>query len=220
MQETNNLDKAKSIMFLASALTRDLVRGNDEKTAQEWRWRLLRLCRGLLACCWLGLAVAEEPSFELGVLPNMETVELIRQYQPLASYLREQLGMPVLVRTRATYDRFARAAQAGEFDLIVTAPHLARLAEQEGGLRPLVSFAGELRLVAVLPAGSSLEELRARPVLTMAVPDRIAWVALMGEAWLAQQMPQAEIRLRAYRSHRNAVRAVQQGESDITFIGP
>lgn len=181
--------------------------------------RLGKLCCSVLLSFGLAASASAASTVNLGVLPSMETLELIHQYQPLASYLQDQLEASVLVRTRATYDRFARAVAEGEFDLVITAPHLARLAEQQSGLQPLTSFAAELRLLAVLPEGADLQTLRQQSVLTVAVPDRIAWVSVMGEAWLAQEMPEAEIQLRAFRSHRNTMRAVLQQESDLTFVG-
>lgn len=182
------------------------------------KW-VTRLGGGGLLALMLAASVAAAPTVNLGVIPNMETLELVRQYQPLASFLQEQLQVSVLVRTRATHDRFARAVAAGEFDLVITTPHLARLAEQRGDMLPLASFAGEIRLSAVLLEGVDLQALRAKPVVTVAVPDALSWVAVAGEEWLAQELPDSEIQLRSFRSHRNTIRALHQQEGDITFIG-
>lgn len=179
-------------------------------------WIARLWCCMALACA-LPLSAAAAPALRLGIAPHLETLQLMRLYQPLAAHLQQQLQVPVLVHTRVTFERFARAMANAEFDLAIAPPHLARLAERRGDMAPLTGFAAELRLMALLPARGELPALRRRGTVVVAVPDEIALVAVAGESWLSRELPTTEIRLRGFRSHNNAVLALLHGDSDITM---
>jgi phosphonate transport system substrate-binding protein len=176
----------------------------------------LRRC-AILPCVFATGALAEPATLRLGVLPYLETLQLIRLYQPLATHLQEQLQHPVLIKTRASFSSFTNAVAAGDFNLTITAPHLARMAQQHG-LQPIAGFAAELRVVAILPAGATLPQLQQRPQLFVAVPDQMSIMALATEHWLAAEFPEKAVNLLALQSHSNAIDAVIRGNSDLAFV--
>jgi phosphonate transport system substrate-binding protein len=81
-------------------------------------------------------ALAESP-LHLGIFPYLNAHKLYRIYMPVKRELEQSLGRPVLLQTAPSYRSFLERTAAGEYDIVVTPPHLALLAEQESNYRRL-----------------------------------------------------------------------------------
>ena len=86
---------------------------------------------------------------------------------------------------------------------------------------PLLNYTKELRGYVVVQkdsASKAVKDLRNRSV---AAPDRLAVISLMGIEYLKQNglEPNKDFRLVAARSHNNAALSVEKGESDAAIIG-
>jgi phosphonate transport system substrate-binding protein len=124
---------------------------------------------------------------QLGVLPNLSARVILQHYQPMREHLERQLGRAVEVVTAPDFKTFFARTQAGEYDVVVTAAHLARLAQLEAGYAPVLSYRpgipALLITAAVRPIKSALD-LRGAPV-AFANPQSL--VALRALHWLAEQ---------------------------------
>lgn len=181
-------------------------------------WFVASIAWALLLWGLPARASADEQPVSIGVLPLQEPLRLIRQFEPIAAQLAGQFGKPVLVRSRETLADFIEALDQGDFEVVVTVPHLAPRAQLRGDYQPIAQFVGTLRLVAVLPADSDLAGLAARPSLVVAVPDPLAMSAIAGERWLTASLPGTAYRLEAFQTYGNVARAVMRGEADIGFV--
>ncbi len=166
-------------------------------------------------------AIHRGETLELGVFPNLSPRMLVSMYQPLRLALEKELGRPVQVYTAPGLKAFYERTRSGEYDLIVTPPHLARLAQTESGFVPLVSYAAELRGLVVVPKQSSvatLADLRGRMV---AMPDRLGIISMLGlQAFRnAGLEPGTDFSLFYAQSHSNAALAVRNGQADAAVIG-
>jgi phosphonate transport system substrate-binding protein len=154
--------------------------------------RLRRLCLALPALALypaVGRAQAPKPSaaFEVGVLPNLNARLLMAQYQPLRDFLQRELGRPVQVSTAPGWSAFHQRVVARDYDLLVTAAHMGRLAQLEGGYRPLLSVTPDIKgLVITAPARPlrQIGDLRGQ-VLALSNPQSL--VTLRGMRWLQEQ---------------------------------
>lgn len=157
---------------------------------------------------------------EIGVLPYVGLNELIRAYGPLASYLEQQLGRPVRIVTARDYPEFVAHTARGDYPLVITASHFARLAQQDHGfiplLRPLTTF-HVLLLVRQDSDIQSVAELLQRRVAT---PGTLAQTATM--ARLALKANGLNVGRNLYfvdaGNHKNAMLAVSKGEADACFV--
>jgi phosphonate transport system substrate-binding protein len=180
---------------------------------------------GLLAG-WLllvpALAAAERlKPLEIGVFPNLSARAVVAMYQPLRDFLEKSLGRPVQVYTAPDFRTFVERTRGGEYDVLVTAPHLARLAQIESGYIPLANYASPLRALVVVPGRarfSSLEDLHGR---TVSVPDRLAVISMVGVQLLRDHglSPETGLRLVYAKSHTNAALSVLREEADAAVIG-
>jgi phosphonate transport system substrate-binding protein len=97
----------------------------------------------------LAQTAAATPAFEIGLLPNISARVLLAQYQPLRDFLSRELKRPVQLSTAPDWATFHQRTVALEYDLVITAAHLARLAQLERGHLPLVSYTPDIKGLVV-----------------------------------------------------------------------
>ncbi len=143
-------------------------------------------------------ASADKP-LVLGVFPSMTAKQTIEIYRPLASALEKHLQRSVVVYSARDFTTFVARTRQGEYDILLTAPHLAWLARQDTGYRPLLKYAQPVRGLLVVRSDSPIDEpdkLRGR---TIAMADPIALAVLAIQAELADARPQAATSITARR---------------------
>lgn len=182
--------------------------------------RLLSLALCILTLCLTARAVADEP-LAFGVFPNLSARAIVTLYQPVQAYLEKTLHQRVQIQSAPDFRTFVERTLNREYDLVVIAPHLARLVQQEGGLIPLFGYSQELHAMVVVAKSSNihtLEDLRGKAV---ALPDRMAVMPVLGLRLLREHGLQADVdyRLMPAMSHSNAAFAVQRGEAQGAIIG-
>ncbi|MGE5504544.1 MAG: phosphate/phosphite/phosphonate ABC transporter substrate-binding protein [Actinomycetota bacterium] len=168
---------------------------------------------------FLPVAAAEAP-LEIGIFPYLSIRTLLERHQPLREHLEKSLGRPVTFVTAPDFRSFVQRTQAREFAVAVTAPHFARLAQIDAGYRPMIHPAAPLRgvfLVRDQDGPRHMAELRGT---TIATPDRLAVVTMMGEEALALAgltVPR-DARLAPQPSHNAAALAVVRGEATAALL--
>ena len=133
--------------------------------------RVSRIAARLVCAClgWFGLLspVAAADELVLGVFPFLSVRQMVEQFTPLKEHLSQALGQPVVLRSAPDYKNFIERTRVGEYDLIIDAPHLARLAQKRDGYRPLAQSGYKVEFMVVARKDSpiqSLADLRGRAV--------------------------------------------------------
>ena len=123
----------------------------------------------------------------VGVLPNISARVLLPQYEPWVEHLGREVGRKVEVVTAANFRAFAEATRRGDYDVIVTAPNLGRLAQADSGWVPLASY--EPRIPALLVASATNASNAPGQVTgkSLALANPQSLVALAGIQWLEKQ---------------------------------
>lgn len=138
----------------------------------------------------LGQASAGTP-FTIGVLPNVSARVLFANYQPMREYFERELGHKVEVATAPDFRAFSERLLKGEFQLVVTAPNLGRVAQLDAGWDLLAVYEPRIPALAVAAAENadqSPAQVRGR-ALALANPQSL--VALVALDWLRNQGLQA-----------------------------
>jgi phosphonate transport system substrate-binding protein len=162
-----------------------------------------------------GTVRADEAPLEVGVFPYLSTQTILTTYQPVRSYLETVLKRPVHLSTAQDFPAFVARTQDGDYDLVITAPHFARLAQREAGYVPLVQYTPELRGLVVVAANGPVKSATALRGQSIAVPSRLAIVSMMGLRYLATRglKPGRDFTVQVLSSHTSAVLSVKNGEN-------
>lgn len=184
---------------------------------------LLRMLLG--AAVWLLApvgAAAQPPPLRLGVLPNISTGVLLTNYQPLRVHLARELARPVEVFTAKDFASFYRAMRGGRYDVVVTAAHMARLAQREDGWIPVASYRVEHRPLLLMAKNKPLASLKDLAGHRLAIADRAALLVISALHGLSQQglKPGRDYQLTEFQTFNAAAHALQQGDVALAVASP
>ena len=146
------------------------------------------VCAAFLAAWGLpqrALAQAAVP-LEIGVLPNLSARVLLAQYQPLRDYLARELRRPVQVSTAPGWPAFHQRTLGLEYDLVVTAANLARIAQLDRGCVPLLGYEPNIKGLVVSANARPLKAIGDLGGQTLVLSNPPSLVSLRGLRWLAE----------------------------------
>lgn len=123
---------------------------------------------------------------EIGVLPNISARVLLAQYQPMREYLTRELKQSVQVSTAPSWTTFHQRTLALEYDVVVTAANLARLAQLDRGYAPLLSYAPTIKGLVVCASAKPIKTVSELRGQTLALSNPQSLVTLRGMQWLAE----------------------------------
>jgi len=174
----------------------------------------------ILSC--LGLATpaiaGELPPLKLGIMPFNSPLALIRTHQPLTAYLERSLGRKVVVYTSPDYFTHINQALAGDFDLLITGPHIGAMAAKRDMLL-LFRYAIDLHPIFVVRQGSPIDSAEAFRGKTIALSSRLSISSIGGVKWLQDKgfVLNRDFRVVEYSSHGAAVAAVVAEAADAAI---
>ncbi|MDP2027182.1 phosphate/phosphite/phosphonate ABC transporter substrate-binding protein [Sulfuriferula sp.] len=182
--------------------------------------------RSWLLACLLALSpilsMAQATPLIVGVLPTLSPRVLLNSYQPFRTYLEQTLKRPVELVTATDFATFHKSTMAGDYDLVVTAAHLGRLAQTEGGYIPLATFKATNRAMLVTARATPLKSIQDLRGHAVAALDRFALVTSQTLVWLEAQglREGTDFRLLETSSHNSSAYSVLSGESVLAIISP
>ncbi|MBS4098681.1 MAG: phosphate/phosphite/phosphonate ABC transporter substrate-binding protein [Sulfuricella sp.] len=181
----------------------------------------IKVWLAVVTLCVAGVSSAADAPLHFGVFPNLSARALVLLYQPMQAYLEKALGRPVQIYSAPDFRTFLERTYNREYDLVVMAPHLARLAQSEAGYLPLFSYTQELHAVVVVAKSSAIqgvEDLRGK---TVVLPDRLAVMPMLGLRVLRNHglQPDVDFKPLYVASHSNSALAVQRGDAQGAIIG-
>lgn len=187
---------------------------------------LLKVLSALLAWTCIGSTAAHAARdanvIEFGVFPYISARALIELYEPIRAHIQTEMRRPTFLYTAPSYKTYVEQTRAGTYDIMVTPPHLARLAQRETGYIPLVMFTRELRGIVVVSQDSSIQSVQDLKGKRIVSPNDIALVSIMGSQLLREYgiLGEGSAPIRDMGSHSNAVLAVKGGEADAALTEP
>jgi phosphonate transport system substrate-binding protein len=158
------------------------------------------------------IAVANPP-LRLGTLPVVSTRTAYEIYQPLITRLESLLKKMVELEIPPNFKTMYQRIQEKAFDVLVSPPHIARLAQRRFGWQPLAMFQPERTSVLMVMEASgprTLEDLRGK---TIAVLDRSALVVMIMMDALAKRglLMERDFNVMETRNYESSYIAVRQG---------
>lgn len=133
------------------------------------------------------VSAAPLPTVTLGVFPYISPSQMVEQLDPLRKRIEAALGKPVVLQSAPDFTSFVERTARGEYDLVVTAPHMGRLAQKRDGWH-LVAMSGQQTATTILVRKDSgisrTEDLRGK---RLAVGNRLSVTYLLAEKELASK---------------------------------
>ena len=131
-------------------------------------------------------AAPADETLVLGVLPNIAPGTLLAQYESLKRYLERLNPQKVRVVVPPTFKAFVDAQMRGDYDLAVSAPHFARMAQADRNMIPLVMYEPRINGLFVVPLDSPVTGPRDVRDKVVAFANPQSLVAMYGVQWLRQ----------------------------------
>lgn len=185
------------------------------------KFRSIFLAAAALLLTVVRPAAGADAPLILGVFPNMTAKQIVETYQPLANALEKKLQRRIMVYSARDFRTFVERTRKGEYDILLTAPHLALLARQDAGYRPLLKYARTTHGVLVVKASSPFETPEALHGRAIASADSIALAVMAVQADLAAigLKRNADYQTVEAGTHLNSVMQVINGRADAAILG-
>lgn len=129
----------------------------------------------------------EAGALQFGVMPNVSARVLLAQYQPFRTFLERELSRPVEIVTAPSLQAFHERTMAGAFGLVVTAANLGRVAQIDGGLRPVAIYEPRIPGLLVCHRGRPVNDIAMLRGRAVAMTNPQSLVALTFTHWLRAQ---------------------------------
>lgn len=170
------------------------------------------LLAGLLLC--LGQSgPLRAGEYRLGVVPQLPTLELHRRWQPLLNHLREQYGLPLMLRIHSSIPEFEAALRSGDLDFAYLNPYHQLVARQWQGYQPLVRDTGPLTGILVVRTDGPIQGLSDLRGGVISFPSPNAFGASLYLRALLRERHGIDFQARYARTHANVYRQVIYGDA-------
>lgn len=166
-------------------------------------------------------ALAAEQVLRLGLFPGLIPRTLISMYEPLRQHLESTLGQPVQLFSSPDFSSFAQRTAQSDYEVILTAPHLAYLAVHENDYSPVASYKTGIKTILLVRTQDAALPISAFRGKSVAIPDPHALVTYVGDEMLRERglLAEQDYMLLRSRGHQGAAMAVVQGEAAMAFMG-
>jgi len=109
--------------------------------------------------------------YKLGIFPYLPTARILKAYAPIAEDVEKTLGVPVILRTKASYEHFQKALFGEEYDIAFIQPYDYIEVYGKHNYLPLVRRSVSLNTVLIVKIDSpyqTLEQLRGQVITSPA----------------------------------------------------
>lgn len=175
----------------------------------------------------LGLAMGPtatadgKPPLTLGVFPYVTPVQLAAFHTPLKDHLAKSLQRPVTLVTAPDFESFVERTRQGQYDIIITAPHMGRLAETRDGYKRLAQTRHVVQGIFLTRKDSPIQKIEDLRGKTLMVAQQVSIIYQMSERLLRENglVPGESVTIIETRTHNNAMQAPLRGEADASVTG-
>jgi len=150
---------------------------------------------------------SEKAPLILGVFPYVTPVQLAAFQTPLKDYLAESLQRPVTLVTAPDLNSFADRTRDGQYDIILTAPHLGRLAETRDGYKRVVQTDHTVQGIFLARKDSGILTIKDLKGKTVMIAQKVSVVYQMAEHTLRENglVAGESVTIVETRTHNNAM---------------
>ena len=188
--------------------------------------KLVKYCLGLTLAMTASTLYAEDNStlkpLKIGVVPYLSARVLVTSYEPMRLYLEQATGRPVTIYTAAGFKQFFLNTRQGDYDLVITAAHFARILQKEQKFTPLARYSAGGRGLVMTALNSPLNKLQDLRGQVIAVPNQLSLASIVCMSYLRENglKPGTDFKVLEVPSFASAILSVQKGEASAAFSAP
>ena len=160
------------------------------------------------------------PGYRFGVFPYLPALAIDRIFGPIAASFTAEVGRPVYLRTRSSFEKFSEDLNRQAYDIIFVHPFFYVQASDRSNYLPLARLEGRLSAVAIVRSERpwrAWSDLAGRMVAlppALAAASELATIALVD----AGLIPGIHTTLRHYRTKVSCVQAVIVAVADACVL--
>lgn len=156
----------------------------------------------------------------MGVLPNIAPSALMAQYESVKAHFEKRANQKIDIVLPANFKAFFEAMLRGEYDVAVSAPHFARVAQIDAGMVPLAMYEPRIAAQFVVPVGSTVSGPADVAGKTVALANPTSLVAMYGQQWLRKSNlePGKDYNVSAARSDMGVGRQLPAGDAAAAIM--
>ncbi|MGB5920328.1 phosphate/phosphite/phosphonate ABC transporter substrate-binding protein [Arcobacter sp.] len=126
---------------------------------------------------------AQENSIKIGIAPHSSTRVILQSHQDLRLFLQNYFKRPVQILTAKNFSEFTKRSNMGiYYDLILTSPNLAVLAQRLGEYTPIMTYTKGLSTI-LLATNKDILESKNLPLHVIGL-DPVSFPTLDAQEWL------------------------------------
>ena len=197
--------------------------------------RAARSCLGavlvVLACLALLAAPVERAwaagsngqkalAYRFGVFPYLPALTIDRIFGPIAASFAAELGQPVYLKTRSTFEKFAEQIKKQAYDIIFVHPFFYVQAADRYDYLPLARLEGQLSAIALVREDRPWRRWSDLAGKIVATPPPLATGSELAKVGLvdAGLVPGIDTVFRHYRTQTLCLQAVSIGAADACVL--
>jgi phosphonate transport system substrate-binding protein len=159
-------------------------------------------------------------AYQFGVFPYLPTLTIDRIFGPMACHLARELGRPVHLRTKPTFEQFAPELKRQTYEIVFVHPFYYVEAADRYNYLPVARLNEPMTAVIVVDAGRPWRGLPDLAGKILALPPALATVSELTRAALIEGglEPGFDVTLRHHRTKMSCLRAVAIGSADACAV--
>ncbi len=163
---------------------------------------------------------AETKNLTLGVFPYFSAAKLLKLHTPVINRLNSTLDEHFTMVSAPSFGEFIKRTKAGEYDLVITAPHMGRLAEMQSAYQRVAMTGNKSYTVFVVKNNAEYKTLADIKGGTITLPPKKAIISKLALKTMEQAgLSKDDVMLNYTKSHNNALLSVIRGESKVAAFG-
>ncbi len=148
---------------------------------------------------------------KMGFIPMGSSAATVKRFAPLKDYLAEKLGKKIRLESTKNLKTFVARTTRGDYDIVITDPHLAVLAADSGRYEVVGRSKEDLVSLIVVNIDSGFTSITQLSDQKVATPPELYAISLVGRAYLTSNLSKPP-RYRVYPNHDAAYEAVMLGK--------
>lgn len=179
------------------------------------------VCTTLFLLCFLCtsplFAARKDKPLTLGVFPYISANQMIAQLSPLVKRMEKALARKVVMVSAPDFKEYMERVTRGEYDLIVTAPHMGRLSQKRDGWQLVVMSSQQTATLLLVRKDSGIEKIEDLQGGKMAVGNWRSVTYQMAEKALAAKglTLKKDVEVVETATFSNVVQSVFLNEVDV-----